>query len=247
MSIKMSDYTYSNAASTDYPNGSAKNASGPNMTDGTPCDAAWVNDLFGFQQAVLSAAGVVASGAPDTAQVSQLRDAIETLMWSPGDYKPAAYSTPGRRWLECAGGSIGSGASGATARANDDTLALFTKLWGEAAYVIQDNTGVASTRGASASADWSAGKRIVLPDTRGESFIGWDHGRGVDAGRTLGSWKAGQIQAHTHTVQVNGAAFPISPSGSITSMAVSGAGNTGSTGGTENMVRGIAVMWMIRY
>ena len=30
-----------------------------------------------------------------------------------------------------------------------------------------------------------------LPDLRGEFIRGWDAGRGVDAGRTLGSWQAG--------------------------------------------------------
>lgn len=30
-----------------------------------------------------------------------------------------------------------------------------------------------------------------LPDSRGEFFRGWDHGRGVDAGRALGSWQKG--------------------------------------------------------
>jgi microcystin-dependent protein len=38
-----------------------------------------------------------------------------------------------------------------------------------------------------------------LPDLRGEFPRGWDDGRGVDTGRTLGSSQSGQNQAHTHT------------------------------------------------
>lgn len=39
---------------------------------------------------------------------------------------------------------------------------------------------------------------FTLPDYRGEFRRGWDHGRGVDAGRTLGSWQDHQIEDHTH-------------------------------------------------
>ncbi|QJI42059.1 phage tail protein [Pseudomonas sp. ADAK2] len=34
-----------------------------------------------------------------------------------------------------------------------------------------------------------------LPETRGEFLRGWDHGRGVDAGRALGSWQKGSLQS----------------------------------------------------
>ncbi|MHC3826590.1 phage tail-collar fiber domain-containing protein [Pseudomonas sp. G3-19] len=34
-----------------------------------------------------------------------------------------------------------------------------------------------------------------LPESRGEFLRGWDHGRGVDAGRTLGSWQKGTLQS----------------------------------------------------
>ncbi|MFJ2323758.1 phage tail protein [Pseudomonas sp. NPDC087817] len=35
-----------------------------------------------------------------------------------------------------------------------------------------------------------------LPDSRGEFLRGWDHGRGVDAGRTIGSWQKATLVAH---------------------------------------------------
>lgn len=252
MAIKPADYTYSNPASADYPYGSAVNASAPGATDGTPADEGWVNDMFGFHQALLSAAGIVASGAPDNAQVSQLRDAVEALMWSPGDYKPACYSTPGRRWLECAGGSVGNAASGATARANADTLALFTKLWGEPAYTILDSTGAPTVRGASAAVDFAANKRMSLPDTRGGALVGWDHGRGADAGRLLGTWSSGAVKSHTHLIDFTGHTSDGTGGGGLVA---TGAGydegitafNTGSTGGDINLAAGVSVMWLIRY
>jgi microcystin-dependent protein len=38
-----------------------------------------------------------------------------------------------------------------------------------------------------------------LPQTQGEFVRGWDHGRGVDSGRTLGSFQADALKSHTHT------------------------------------------------
>ncbi len=34
-----------------------------------------------------------------------------------------------------------------------------------------------------------------LPESRGEFLRGWDHARGVDAGRTVGSWQKGTVQS----------------------------------------------------
>ncbi|QAX83670.1 phage tail protein [Pseudomonas sp. DTU12.3] len=34
-----------------------------------------------------------------------------------------------------------------------------------------------------------------LPDSRGEFLRGWDHGRGVDGGRPIGSWQKGSLQS----------------------------------------------------
>jgi len=42
-----------------------------------------------------------------------------------------------------------------------------------------------------------------LPESRGEFLRGWDHGRGIDAGRTLGSLQAQQSEDHTHVTGVN--------------------------------------------
>ena len=39
-----------------------------------------------------------------------------------------------------------------------------------------------------------------LPDLRGEFIRGWDHGRGLDAGRWMGSWQDQSVAAHKHVI-----------------------------------------------
>lgn len=63
----------------DYPYGAARNITVPGDGTGTPWEAALVNDLFGFQQALLSAAGIVPSGSPEKVGASQYRDALHKL------------------------------------------------------------------------------------------------------------------------------------------------------------------------
>ena len=109
-------------------------------------------------------------------------------------------------WLKANGQTIGSASSGATSRANADTINLFTLLWDNVANTeapIQDSTGAASTRGASAAADFAANKRFPLPDERGEFSRGWDDGRGIDVGRALLSKKLDQMQGHLHSGSYN--------------------------------------------
>jgi hypothetical protein len=67
------------------------------------------------------------------------------------------------------GRTVGNAGSGATERANADTLALFTLFW---------NLGFTPTggRGASAAADWAALKPMPLPDHRGRVMAAIDVG-----------------------------------------------------------------------
>lgn len=69
----------SNAADADYPFGSARNISIPGDGTGTPLEEAWLNDLFGLQQALLSRTGITPSGLPDTSAVSQYLQALVQL------------------------------------------------------------------------------------------------------------------------------------------------------------------------
>lgn len=86
-----------NAASPDYPHGSARNVTTPGDNTGTPYDEAIVNDVFGFLQAALETAGVAPSGSPDTAQVSQYLDAIVAAARYTDYDSPVAPKTPVQR------------------------------------------------------------------------------------------------------------------------------------------------------
>ena len=81
MAIKPADeYPNTNPADSNYPGGSAKNSSSPTATDGTPFEEVWVNDLWGFLQALIAAAGITPSGVPDTSVASQYLDAVRTIV-----------------------------------------------------------------------------------------------------------------------------------------------------------------------
>lgn len=141
------------------------------------------------------------TGPADAITKAQL-DAIVTALTIPtGEVAAFARSTAPTSWIKANGGTIGNAASGATTRANADTEALFTLLWTEFSNTIlpiQTSTGTASTRGASAAADFAANKRLPVFDLRGEFIRGWDNGRGVDTSRVNGSFQADSVGPHTH-------------------------------------------------
>ncbi|WP_249384278.1 phage tail-collar fiber domain-containing protein [Pseudomonas fluorescens] len=86
-----------------------------------------------------------------------------------------------------------------------------------------------------------------LPEARGEFLRGWDHGRGVDAGRGIGSYQADELKSHTH---VFSAPTSITASGGSYGIILSAGGtpnwSTTYTGGNETRPRNIAVMWCIK-
>jgi hypothetical protein len=86
-----------------------------------------------------------------------------------------------------------------------------------------------------------------LPDLRGEFVRGWDHGKGTDSGRSLGSFQGQQIQEHLHSVPTTN---NITGAGGGTQAApvTGGVGsvNTGNTGGNETRPRNIAMMFIIK-
>lgn len=62
-----------------YPWGEPRNRSAPGATDGTPLEEAWVADFWGFFQAILTADGGTPSGNCETAQTSQIFDALRRI------------------------------------------------------------------------------------------------------------------------------------------------------------------------
>lgn len=67
------------APDANYTYGSARNDTAPGDLTGTPRIAAEINDILGFQQALLNKASIVPSGNPDTVLVSQYLDATKLV------------------------------------------------------------------------------------------------------------------------------------------------------------------------
>jgi len=130
------------------------------------------------------------------------------------------YATGSRAgYVRANGRSIGNATSGATERAASDTLALYLSLWNEDSALV-----VANGRGASAQADYDAGKALSLPDTRGRGLFSMDgmgagasgayqgvswntSGSSVKLGSTAGIASVmiseANLPAHSHTATVS--------------------------------------------
>lgn len=101
----------------------------------------------------------------------------------------------GLTWLLLDGTTIGNSGSGATRYADAKAQVLFEKLWSNPNLNIFTSTGFATTKGASATADFNALKRLSLPDPRGRVIVP------AGAGAGLTSRVRGQLGgAETHTL-----------------------------------------------
>lgn len=122
--------------------------------------------------------------------------------WETGEWVLTCKTTAPTGTVTPNGGTIGSALSGATTRANADTADLFAVLWGATSntdYPIQDSSGVATTRGASASADFSANKRFPLPNIQdGDALI-------AAVSSVVLTRSVGELLAHTHTLTIDSA------------------------------------------
>ncbi|POA35426.1 phage tail protein [Pseudomonas sp. GW456-12-1-14-TSB6] len=106
-----------------------------------------------------------------------------------------------------------------------------------------------------------------LPEARGEFLRGWDHGRGVDAGRASGSTQSDSLKAHYHFLPTgSGGGQAVDPNGEIPTVVLKdtaadwvlrtegdnaelsiGRVRTYNFGAaTETRPRNIAVMWCIK-
>lgn len=67
-------------ATAAYPYGKARNDTTPDDGLGTPLEAKWMNDVFGFQAALMDAAGLTPSGTTEQVGASQLLTALNTVV-----------------------------------------------------------------------------------------------------------------------------------------------------------------------
>lgn len=214
--------------STGYP--SAGNPGGG--IPATKPGAYWFHMITEELRAVIVGAGLT----PDYAVLTQLRDAINALVTAASMpvgsmiYVPATAAPTG--WLKANGAAI--------------NRAAYPALWTYA----QASGNISVNDGAWVPGGFSPGNGTTtfrIPDGRGLVFKGFHDSSGTyesDTGRAIGSYQADALKAHTHTIATGN-----SGGGGLVGQSTSSAGNlnTGSTGGTDNLVRNIALLAIIKH
>lgn len=177
-------------------------------TQGVPATnvtGAWLNTIQEEIASVVEGASLPLLKANN----HQLKEAIYIIAglaagWATGDVKLTMRNTAIPGWIMCNDGTIGKAGSAATTRANDDCEALYTLLWNG---VSNTYAAVTGGRGASAAADWSAGKPIALTKMLGRALGIAGGGAGLTSralGQTLGAevhtLSATEMPSHGHGV-----------------------------------------------
>lgn len=153
--------------------------------------------------------------------------------FSTGDVKLTIKTVADTGWVLMNDTTIGNAASGATGRANADTVSLFTLLYNN---TVNGDCAVSGGRGANAAADYAANKTIALPKALGRALANYGTGAGLTA-RTMAqafgeenhALSIAELAAHTHTTDIG-----IPGAGAFAGGAAAGTGAgaflTGSTG-----------------
>lgn len=87
---------------------------------------------------------------------------------------------------------------------------------------------------------------FTIPDRRGVVGRGFDDGAGLDSDPTLGRYQPDAIKSHSHTIPTYGDG---GSSGNIARGSTSAASNRGthSTGGEENTMKNVTLLYCVRY
>jgi len=119
----------------------------------------------------------------------QLANAQEITDFTTG-YVALTYNTTAPSgWVDLDDGTIGDSGSGATTRANADTFDLFEMLWDNVSSPTANAfCAVSGGLGASALADFSAGKQLTLPYYKGRAIAGFGTAAGFSYAPVLGAY-----------------------------------------------------------
>jgi len=137
--------------------------------------------------------------------------------FSTGDVKLSWKTVADPLWVLMDDGSIGDASSGATTRANADTLNLYTLLWNNLADTYAP---VSSGRGATAAADYAAHKTLTLPRTVGRALCGYGLGHTTESPTT--SSANGFVVANNITKWITGMPVILSNLATFTTTATAG-------------------------
>lgn len=163
----------------------------------TTVTGAWLNAVQEEIANTIEAAGIQLSKPDNTqlhAAILALIAANQQIGFETGDVKLTLATVAPPGWVMCDDGTIGPSGSGATSREDDDTEALYKLIWNN----IPDGFApVSGGRGASADADWAAGKPIALTRMLGRVIGIAGDGAGLTS-RQLGQF----LGAETHTLTV---------------------------------------------
>ena len=143
--------------------------SGDGVTPTRLNDARTISNIVNADISASAAIAYSKLNLASSVTVADLVAAAANALVPVGAVQPFARSTAPTGWLAANGDTIGGASSNAT-HAAAGYEALFTALWDNWSNTdlpILTSGGAASTRGASASADFSANKRLPLPDLRG--------------------------------------------------------------------------------
>lgn len=166
---------------------------------------------------VSSAMEPVVGAASIAAAKVLLEIPAESNPWTTGDVKLTLKTTADTGWVMFDDGTIGSATSGATTRANADTVDLYTLLWNN---VSDTYAPVTTGRGANAAADFAANKAIGLTKVLGRALGIAGAGSGLTSralGLTTGvethALTEAELPSHTHNAAAHTHSFSATSSG----------------------------------
>lgn len=165
MAIRPSEeYPGQIAADGAYPYGKAQNVTGPGTGDGTPLEQKWVNDLWGFFQALLVEASITPSDAPDEVGASDYLNAVRFMALGAA-ISPAAIASNQSNysptdWSQC-------GVARLTSDANRTVLGLSASVTVARKLLVNANsTAARSITLKHDDGTQSAGNKILSPTGR---------------------------------------------------------------------------------